>query len=99
MDTGIPLEHVMSYMSSLSKLITSVYSDDDFKLVTNTLTHLNYSTERLMLELMQPCDLMVANCTWLGKPTPCRTIFRVAKSTEGFCCSFNYKGPLDYLEV
>ncbi|XP_037049613.1 pickpocket protein 11-like [Bradysia coprophila] len=63
------------------------------------LTELNYTTEKLMFELMQPCSVMLENCIWLGQSVPCDTIFRVAKSSEGFCCSFNYNALKDNLEV
>lgn len=52
-----------------------------------------------MFELMQPCNQMIKGCAWLGKIIPCDTIFRVAKSSEGFCCSFNYKALKDSLEM
>lgn len=51
-----------------------------------------------MLELMEPCSYMMQNCSWLGKSKPCETMFRVTKSSEGFCCSFNYKGLKNSLE-
>lgn len=60
---------------------------------------LNWTSEDLMFELMQPCDVMITNCLWLGKPKPCQQLFRAAKSTEGYCCSFNYKAPLGLLEL
>lgn len=63
------------------------------------LTELNYTTEKLMFELMQPCSLMLETCIWLGKFVPCEKVFRVAKSSEGFCCSFNYNALRNNLEV
>lgn len=86
-------------MGNLSKLVSSEFTHDDFNPVISKLSSMNYSTEHLMLDLMQPCDLMIDNCTWLGKDIPCNQLFRVAKSSEGFCCSFNYKAPLDSLEM
>lgn len=60
---------------------------------------MGYTTDRLMFELMQPCGNMIKSCAWLGKTVPCDTLFRVAKSSEGFCCSFNYKALKDALEM
>lgn len=58
-----------------------------------------YTTEQLMYELMQPCDELIKACFWHGKEVDCKKFFRVAKSTSGFCCSFNYKSLKDSLEV
>lgn len=59
------------------------------------LERLNYTTERLMFEVMRPCTDIIARCSWQGVIYPCKNIFLVATSTEGFCCSFNYKPDLD----
>lgn len=59
-------------------------------IVQNAINQLNYSTEQLMLEVMQPCDHLLRTCVWLRTKVPCNSIFRIAKSAEGFCCSFNY---------
>lgn len=48
-----------------------------------------------MFEVMRPCKDMIQNCTWLGSMMPCENLFKIATSSEGFCCSFNYKPPLD----
>lgn len=95
------LDSVQDYFSELGKLVAAEYVtfDKDFVQIQQHLAALNYTTERLMYELMQPCEHMIANCTWLGRATPCVQLFRVAKSSEGFCCSFNYKAPRNILEV
>lgn len=85
----------------MGKLVAAEYVkfDREFSLIHQDMSALNYTTDRLMYELMQPCDHLIANCTWLGKAMPCVQLFRVAKSSEGFCCSFNYKAPREFLEV
>lgn len=95
------VDSVHNYFSELGKLVEAEYVtfDGDFALIHQHLAALNYTTERLMYELMQPCEHMIANCTWLGMAMPCVQLFRVAKSSEGFCCSFNYKAPRNFLEV
>lgn len=89
----------MHFLSNLSKLVQPEYVDDMHTQPLTVLTELNYTTEKLMFELMQPCDIMLDTCIWLGKFVPCDQIFRVAKSSEGFCCSFNYNSLKDNLEV
>lgn len=96
---GLQPARVDMFLGQLTKLVIPEYVDEPFEKTHALLLKLNYTTERLMFELMQPCENMLSNCTWLGKSQPCETLFRVAKSAEGFCCSFNYKAPLDELEV
>lgn len=96
---GLTEELVEQFYSNLSKLVQPEYVDDMFTQTLAILTELNYTTETLMFELMQPCSVMLENCIWLGKIVPCENIFRVAKSSEGFCCSFNYNALKDNLEV
>ncbi len=92
------------YLKTYQILQEMGYTTD--KLVRYTRSHIHTSpglTFNLlfeqMLELMQPCNLMIRSCSWLGKIIPCESIFRVAKSSEGFCCSFNYKALKDSLEL
>lgn len=54
------------------------------------LQQLGYTIEQIMLEVMQPCAHLLRHCHWLRREVPCDTIFQIAKSAEGFCCSFNY---------
>lgn len=51
-----------------------------------------YTPETLMKDLMQPCDRLIRQCYWLNQEVNCSKLFYLSKSTEGFCCSFNYKG-------
>lgn len=89
-----------NFLSNLSRLIDpQIQATDDVHTQTlNVLKMLNYSTEKLMFELMQPCSTMLDKCYWLGKSVSCDTIFRVAKASEGFCCSFNYNALRDNFE-
>lgn len=96
---GLRPDRVDLFLSQLSKLVVAEYVDDPFEKTHALLLQMNYTSERLMFEMMQPCSEMLQNCTWLGKTMPCEALFRVAKSAEGFCCSFNYKAPIDELEV
>lgn len=51
------------------------------------------------MELMQPCENMITSCAWLGTEVPCDSLFRVAKSAAGFCCSFNSRALRSSLEM
>lgn len=52
---------------------------------------MGYLSADLMLEVMQPCEHLFKTCRWLGVIRNCDTLFRVTKSSQGYCCSFNYK--------
>lgn len=99
MEKGLDEVKINRFLSNLDKLITPDYVDSLFYRFFEILQTLNYTSERLMFELMEPCTFMLQNCHWLGKSVPCQTLFRVAKSSEGFCCSFNYKALKSSLEV
>lgn len=75
------------------------YTKDVFERTHQILDELDYKTETLMKELMHPCHKLLEKCSWLGKFVPCDTIFRIAKSIEGYCCSFNYDAINDSLEM
>ncbi|XP_037044653.1 sodium channel protein Nach-like [Bradysia coprophila] len=98
-EKGLEKEGVLEFLENLAKLITPEYIDALYLKTYQILEEMGYTTDKLMFELMQPCNLMIKSCAWLGKIIPCDTIFRVAKSSEGFCCSFNYKALKDSLEI
>lgn len=50
-----------------------------------------YKIDILMLRLMQPCSVMIKKCFWFDRLVPCEELFFVSKSSEGYCCSFNYE--------
>lgn len=89
------LDTVQMFFENLSKLVVPEYIDDAYVRIWEALDIMNYTTERLMFEVMRPCRDMIRNCTWLGSKMPCETLFKVATGSEGFCCSFNYIPPLD----
>lgn len=92
-------ENVQEFLENLAKLITPEYIDALYLKTYQILEEMGYTTDKLMFELMQPCSNMIQGCAWLGKIVACDTLFRVAKSSEGFCCSFNYKALKDSLEM
>lgn len=92
---GLQEDIVQTFFEDLSKIVVPEYIDESYVKILETLDIMNYTTERLMFEVMRPCKEMIHNCTWLGSQRPCEDLFKVATSSEGFCCSFNYKPPLD----
>lgn len=56
----------------------------------------NYTMESLMLELMEPCKSFIKQCTFINEDLPCDQLFFITKTTDGFCCSFNYKLVFNY---
>lgn len=98
-EKGLKKESIIEFLENLAKLITPEYIDALYLKTYQFLEEMGYTTDKLMLELMQPCNNMIKNCAWLGKIVPCDTLFRVARSSEGFCCSFNYKALKGDLEM
>lgn len=82
-------------MRELAKLVIADPVTDPFIDAHAILKQMNYTMERFMFELMQPCGNMLRKCTWLGKSYPCKELFYTATSGEGFCCSFNYRPQVD----
>lgn len=99
MDQGVSYDRVRSFYVQLTKLVFFDGVDDTFEDVLTALEAINITTEHLMYEVMQPCDMLLDRCKWLGQSMQCDKMFLVATSEEGFCCSFNYRPPLDSLEV
>lgn len=96
---GIPENEINFFLRNLSKLVQPEYTTDVFENTYKILDELGYKTDTLMRKIMQPCEEMLNQCSWLGKFVPCNTLFRVAKSIEGYCCSFNYDAIKDNLEM
>lgn len=99
MTHGVSRNDVELFLKELAKLVVPEYVTGSFVAIQNALQKMNYTTEKLMYEVMQPCRQMLERCSWLGTLVPCETLFQVATSAEGFCCSFNYRAPLDPKKV
>lgn len=69
---------------------------DELHELERAMAHFNWTSEILLEKLMQPCDRMLMKCLWLNENIPCERLFKVSKTTQGFCCSFNYKGTPKY---
>ncbi len=38
---------------------------------------------------MQRCTDMILVCLWQGNYIPCKTLFSIRRTDNGYCCSFN----------
>lgn len=92
---GLNRSRVTNFLSQLSKLVEPEYIEDAFDEILDSLNEANYTSERLMFEVMRPCVDMIRDCVWLGVKLPCHKLFHVATGSDGFCCSFNYIPSLD----
>lgn len=98
-ERGVPEERARSFLALLRNLVVPETVNDAHDDVFAVLDRMNYTIERVMYELMEPCDKLIVFCQWLGRNLPCASLFRVVTSTEGFCCAFNYQSALDPDEV
>ncbi|KAG4076811.1 hypothetical protein HA402_009157 [Bradysia odoriphaga] len=96
---GVPSHEIDFFLKNLSKLVAPEYTNDLFESTHKILEELGYRTDTLMKEVMHPCDNMLTQCLWLGQFLPCNTLFRTAKSIDGYCCSFNYDAIREDLEI
>lgn len=88
---GINEEEVAHLFGNLSKLVVSEEVASIPESTMMALRRLNYTVERLMLDVMRPCKDMLKTCTWSGVVIPCDQLFPVSTTSDGFCCSFNYR--------
>lgn len=91
MNRGVSVERIHKFYDLVPNLINPESIEDDFLNISLILEDMGYTTETLMMELVQPCDHMVKMCFWKGNEYPCYKLFKLSRSTEGICCSFNYK--------
>lgn len=99
MEKGVSLERIYKFFELIPNLINPEYVDSEFLSISAILQGMNYTTETLMSEIAQPCDKLLRKCFWKGKETECHELFKLSRSTEGICCSFNYKALRRSLEM
>lgn len=90
---------IMNMFAISNALIQIRPMNDSYELqeFRRAMARMNWTIEDVMFSIMQPCDRMLRKCLWLNKMIPCNKLFQVSKTTQGFCCSFNYKGTPKYL--
>lgn len=89
---GVSMERILELYQKLPSHITldSYAEPEDFNEIRSVLLERNYTTESFMMEVTQPCENLLQSCVWGEQEVPCGDIFRMTRSSEGFCCSFNY---------
>ena len=50
----------------------------------------------LWFQLGQSCYELLERCMWEGNIHNCSELFEERKSSSGFCCSFNYRGLVEF---
>lgn len=50
------------------------------------------SAHELYLNLSVPCKDLLVECRLHAVSIPCENLFKTIRTTEGYCCSFNYFG-------
>lgn len=99
-ERGISRDRIQKFYEKIPNLITPVIAvDEEFLYISSILQDMGYNTESLMTELAQPCENLLKYCFWKGTQTPCNELFKLSKSSEGICCSFNYKALKRSLEA
>ncbi|KAJ3653948.1 hypothetical protein Zmor_013169 [Zophobas morio] len=48
------------------------------------------SIEKVMDKIAPKCSDLLQRCKWKGEEKRCESIFETIKTTEGYCCTFNY---------
>lgn len=87
---GVPEEKILKYYAMLPNLINPEFYNEDFVNISKIMGELGYNAESLMLEVFQPCEKLLIMCSWKGEECPCEDLFKISRSSEGLCCSFNY---------
>lgn len=100
-DSGFNGTILQNIFSKLQYLVSPkrFYETEKSMEFERAMKHHNYTYDTLMHSLMQPCDKMILQCSWLNRIRPCNDMFIVSRTTKGFCCSFNTKEHLRYIRI
>lgn len=98
-ENDVTNENIKSYLGNLSRLVSMDTVHEHNVRVEYLLERLGYKTQDIMKEFILSCNEMLSNCSWLGEDKPCNQLFRMVKSSEGFCCAFNYHGLRDQYDL
>lgn len=94
-----------SFFLNLNKLVNCyncyyvIPKDFDLKLyerILQSLHQVGYTVDKIMAEVAQPCSSLAKKCIWNGQQKECTTLFSPVKSTNGYCCTFNYYGSKSF---
>lgn len=91
-------------LANMFSLITHFHGltpsrEDEYRELNEVLRQNNVSVATVMASVAPDCFDLLKKCSWKGVIVQCVLLFRVIKTSEGICCSFNYHATdLDYTE-
>nr|CAD7406772.1 unnamed protein product [Timema cristinae] len=89
-------EFVFEEMGLLVQLIDPVDTTISRLRILQSILDLNkIKAKDIMTEVAAACEDIIIECRWKKRNVKCSLIFKLFKTYEGFCCSFNYVGVND----
>ncbi|XP_069672052.1 sodium channel protein Nach-like [Periplaneta americana] len=97
---GVTHDQAFSDMKYLLELLEpSEQKETKFLRLQSILDDNNITVEEVMkkmiLRVAPQCEKLLIKCSWKGREVACIKLFRLHKTYEGYCCSFNYVGIRD----
>ncbi|XP_013134790.1 PREDICTED: sodium channel protein Nach-like [Papilio polytes] len=90
---GVLESDVILFLYNLHHLRDYSYSAQNVSHFTEIMTILKdhyFTVESIMEEVRQKCDKLLLHCTFNRKVKNCVDMFRLIKTHDGHCCTFNY---------
>lgn len=82
-------EDVVKYLPNLLHLLDFTETPE-IRILDNVLKMNNISADELYLNLSINCRDMLVECRINNIEHKCFNLFKTIRTTEGYCCSFNY---------
>lgn len=74
-------------------IITNITNEniiDNLTYLQNIFDEHNYTAHTVLRWLTKKCDDIIIKCLWKGLARKCSYLFQQIRTSDGFCCSFNY---------
>ncbi|XP_053602876.1 pickpocket protein 28-like [Plodia interpunctella] len=94
MNHSVSEAEITEFLTNLQRLKVSGFNGNvpHFKNITAILKEHYYDMDILMEEVHQKCENLLLYCSFNRRKQKCEDIFKMIKTYEGHCCSFNYVG-------
>nr|CAD7570917.1 unnamed protein product [Timema californicum] len=93
---NVSRDFVFEEMGLLVQLIEPVETNISRLRIFQSILDLNkIKAKDIMTEVTAACEDLIIQCRWKKRSVKCSSIFKLFKTYEGFCCSFNYVGVND----
>nr|CAD7260331.1 unnamed protein product [Timema shepardi] len=93
---NVSRDFVFEEMGLLVQLIEPVETNISRLRTLQSILDLNkIKAKDIMTEVTAACEDLIIQCRWKKRSVKCSSIFKLFKTYEGFCCSFNYVGVND----